>query len=156
MVRAQHGLALVALVLGIAAPVQAQAATVSFSGAVVNTCVINISTPGVLALASTGTMLSSEETGGANAVVAVIATGTAPALLFGAPALTGPAASTAGAVTTLGYTSPGGASQALTSGTSTYTMTRLLDTLSVKAHANNTNGFVSGTYGISSTVTCQQ
>ena len=140
----------------IAYPAVADAGTVNFSGTVVNTCVINISTPGALGVATSGTTLSSEETGGVNSLVAVVATGTAPTIQFGAPVLTGPSGSIAGATKFLGYTSAGGATQALTASTSTYTMNRLLDTLTVKAQAINPNGFATGSYAISSTMTCQQ
>lgn len=132
------------------------AATITFTGAVANTCVINISTPGVLAMAAAGTTLSSEEALGTNAILAVIATGTAPQLQFTLPVLGGPAASIAAASTQMAYTSPGGAAQAYTPSASNYTMNRLLDTITVKAKATNSDGFASGTYTISSTVTCQQ
>lgn len=139
-----------------AAVSSAQTATVTFSGSVVNTCVINISTPGTLGLATSGTTLSSEEVGGVNSLLAVIATGSTPQISFTAPALTGPAASITTATKMISYSSPGGAAQAYTASNSTYTMNRLLDTLTVKATATNTDGFASGNYAISSTVTCQQ
>ena len=129
---------------------------VTFTGLVVNTCVINITTPGVLGLATSGTTLSSEEIGGANALLAIIATGSAPQLQFSQPQLTGPAASLSGATQMMAYTSPGGAAQPYTSSASTYTMTRLIDAFTVKAKASNVSGFASGTYSVSSTVTCQQ
>jgi hypothetical protein len=129
---------------------------VTFTGLVVNTCVINITTPGVLGLATSGTTLSSEEIGGANALLAVVATGSAPQLQFSQPQLTGPAASLSGATQMMAYTSPGGAAQIYTSSASTYTMTRLIDAFTVKAKAANVSGFASGTYSVSSTVTCQQ
>jgi hypothetical protein len=135
---------------------QASAATVTFTGAVVNTCVINISTPGTLGLAASGTTLSSEETGGLNSVMAIIATGSAPQIQFAAPQLTGPAGSIAAATHQIAYTSPGGAAQTYTASSSVYTMSRLLDTLTVKAKATNVDGFASGTYTITSVVTCQQ
>ncbi len=137
-------------------PAVADAGTVNFAGTVVNTCVINLTTPGALGMATSGTQLSSANTGGLAASLSVVSTGTAPTLLFGAPQLSGPAASISGATKMMGYTSAGGANQALTSGTSTYVMTRLIDTLTVSAQADNANGFASGVYGIASTVTCQQ
>ncbi|NIJ07279.1 hypothetical protein FHS31_000875 [Sphingomonas vulcanisoli] len=148
------GLLLPALILS--CPASADAGTVNFAGTVVNTCVINLTTPGALGMATTGTQLSSDNTGGLAASVTVVATGTAPTLQFGAPQLTGPAGSIAGATKMIGYTSNGGANQPLTSGTSIYAMTRLLDTLTVKAEADNSSGFATGVYGIAATVTCQQ
>ena len=134
----------------------AQAATVTFTGAVVNTCIINISTPGTLGLAASGTTLSSEELGGVNSLLAVIATGSAPEIQFTAPQLGGPAGSIATATKMIAYSSLGGAAQAYTASSSSYTMNRLLDTVTIKGKATNTDGFASGTYTITSTVTCQQ
>lgn len=134
----------------------AQADTINFTGTVVNLCVLNVTTPGVLGLANSGTTLSSDGTGGVAATLTVTATGSNPTLTFGAPSLTGPGASTTGATKQIAYTSPGGANQAFTSGTSAYAMSRLLDTLTIKGQATNANGFVSGSYGIAATVTCQQ
>lgn len=134
----------------------AAAATVSFSGSVINLCVLTISTPGLLGLAASGTTLSSEETGGVNSVLVVAATGSNPSINFTAPALTGPAGSMAGASHEIAYTSIGGAGQAWTSAASNYTVNRLIDTVTIKARSVNTSGFVAGTYGIAATATCQQ
>lgn len=132
----------------------ADAASVTFTGSVTNTCVINLTLPGTLGLASSGTTLSSEEAGGSNAIMAVIATGSAPVLQFSAPALAGP--TTSGTTKMISYTSLSGTTQAYTADASSITLSRLLDTVTVKARATNADGFASGTYTISSTVTCQQ
>lgn len=140
----------------VAVPAAAAGQTVTFAGVVVNQCVLTLTTPGVLGLSSTGTSLSSDETGGAVASLTVVATGTNPTLSFGSPTLTGPTASIAGATKEIGYSSPGGASQAYTTSASNYVMNRLLDVIAIKGRATNSNGFVSGTYSLGSTVTCQQ
>lgn len=134
----------------------ASAETISFTGAVVNLCVLAVSTPGVLGLVSGGTTLSSEGTGGLPATLTVSATGSNPTLAFGAPSMTGPSASTTNAVKQIAYSSPGGANQAYTSTTSSYAMTKLIDTIAIKGKATNSDGWVSGSYGIAATVTCQQ
>ena len=141
---------------GAIVPASADATTVSFAGAVANLCVVTVTTPGVLAASSTGTTLSSEETGGINASLAVVATGTQPTITFSAPDLTGPTASTAGASKQIAFTSLGGANQGFVSSLTSYTLGRLIDTFTVKGKVSNTSGFVTGSYVLSSTVTCQQ
>jgi hypothetical protein len=135
---------------------EAQASTVSFSGSVANLCVLSVTTPGTLGISATGTSLSSEETGGLSATMTVAATGTNPTVSFGAPSLTGPSGSIGNAVKQISYSSPGGANQAYTPSASNYVMNRLLDTITIKGKATNSDGFVSGNYGLQSTVTCQQ
>lgn len=142
----------------LAAALPARAANVTFTGTVANLCVLTLSTPGTLGMSAGGTTLSSDDlgAGGINAVLAVSATGTNPTIEFGAPTLTGPAASTGNAAKQISYVSASGTTQPYTSGSSTLTMTRLLDTVTVKGRATNPDGFVSGVYNIASTVTCQQ
>lgn len=139
-----------------ALPGVAGAATVGFTGVVANLCVLTVTTPGVLATASNGLALGSDEAGGVNAAVSVVATGTQPTLSFSAPDLSGPAASTAGASKQMSFTSVGGANQGLFSTATNYVLSRLTDTLTVKGRVANPEGFVTGTYLLSSTVTCQQ
>ncbi|MFS0737099.1 hypothetical protein ABC347_08615 [Sphingomonas sp. 1P06PA] len=134
----------------------APATTVSFSGVVANLCVLTLTTPGLMGVSNDGTLLSSRESGGLKAVLAVVATGTNPQLSFSAPQLTGPSASTSSATTLLGYTSLGGGNRALSGGASSFTANRLLDTVTIDGAALNSTGFVTGTYTLSSTVTCQQ
>ena len=132
------------------------AANVSLTGAVANVCLLTVATPGTLGMGPNGTTLSSEETGGLNATVTVTATGSNPTISFSAPTLAGPSASTGSATKQIGYNSPAGANQGYTDGASTYTMNRLLDSVTVRGRATNLDGFVTGTYTIASTVTCQQ
>jgi hypothetical protein len=134
----------------------AQSANVTFSATVANLCVLTLTSAGTLAPSANGTILSSEESGGVNATLGVVATGTNPTLNFTAPALTGPSGSTAGATKEIGYTAAGGGTQGYTTGATTLTVSRLLDVLTVKGRVTNSNGFVAGSYGLSSTVTCQQ
>jgi hypothetical protein len=79
-----------------------------------------------------------------------------PTISVTAPALSGPSASTSGAVTQIAYTSGGGASQVYTSGIYNYVMNRLLDTMTIDAKATNAVGFTTGSYTISTTATCSQ
>lgn len=140
----------------VAAAVPAAAANVSFTGAVANLCVLTITTPGTLGMAASGTGMSSEDTGGLPALLAVAATGSSPSISFSAPDLNGPSGSTANATKEISYSSPGGANQGYTSQASSYSMNRLIDTVTIKARATNMSGFGTGTYGITSTATCQQ
>lgn len=93
----------------LALPAAAGAAPVTLGATIVNSCILTLSTPGVLALSTDGTELSSSDAGGVKAVLAVVSTGSAPTISFTAPTLTGPSASTSGASKTLAYSSPGGA-----------------------------------------------
>jgi hypothetical protein len=132
------------------------AAPITFTGIVSNNCILNVSTPGGLAAAASGTTLSSEELGGINALLVVIATGASPTLQFETPQLTGPNGAIPSATTSIGLTSLSGTSQPFVSSGFNFTASRLLDTLTVRAKATNADGFPSGTYTITTNVTCQQ
>lgn len=132
----------------------AQAQNISLAGTVVNLCVVTISTPGVLAVTSNGLDMTTAQTGGAPATLAVVATGTNPTITFTSPTLTGP--SSGGATTQMSYTSSGGANHAFDSNSYVYVMNRLLDTITINGKASNAAGFKSGVYTINSTATCSQ
>ena len=61
-----------------------------------------------------------------------------------------------GATKEMAFTSLGGAAQTWTAGASSYSANRLLDTVTIKARVANTAGFVTGSYTVTSTATCQQ
>lgn len=138
---------------GIGSP-SAQAQTISFSGTVVNLCVLTISTPGLLSVESSGMELATAHTGGVAASLSIVATGTNPTITFSTPTLTGPSSS--GATTQLSYASPGGASRGYDGSGYVYAMNRLLDTVTINGRASNPSGFRSGVYSITSTATCSQ
>ncbi|MBA3525938.1 MAG: hypothetical protein M3438_07020 [Pseudomonadota bacterium] len=60
---------------------------VAFDGAVVQSCVLSITTPGVLGGNTNGTEIGSEQTGGTAAVLAITATAGAPTIAFAAPTM---------------------------------------------------------------------
>jgi hypothetical protein len=134
----------------------AQAAEVRLTGIVVNTCVLTLSTPGTLAASSDGVTLGSQELTGLPAVLAVISTGTRPTLNFTAPAITGPSGWTGTPTVSMAYTSLSGLNQAYTTSATQAQPAALLDTLTINAKSVNSTGYISGTYTIASTVTCQQ
>lgn len=134
----------------------ADSANISLAGAVANVCLLTVTTPGIITVSSSGTALSSDNSGGLPATMTVAATGTSPTITLTAPQLNGPSASTGGATTTMAITSPGGANQSYTGGAWNYAMTRLNDTLTIRGQANNPAGFVTGSYSITSVATCQQ
>lgn len=134
----------------------AKAAVVTFTGTVLNSCVLSVTTPGLLTTSNAGTTLGSEEAGGVNAIMSVIATGSTPTITFAAPTLTGPSASTADATKEVGFNAQSGTSQGYAPSPLSYPLSRLTDTVTVKGRVTNPNGFVSGTYGLSMVVTCQQ
>lgn len=157
----RSALAVTASALAIALPVaSAQAQTVvQFDGVVVASCVMTVSTPGVLGVsASSGTEIGSEQAGGVAAVMSVVATAGAPTISFSAPTLALAPGDYSGSPTvSLKYSSPGGANQAYTSAASQYTSTNALaDTVTLNAKATDSAGFAAGNYRIQTTATCQQ
>jgi len=147
-------------VTAILCPAQgAQAQTVvAFDGTIASTCILAISTPGALAMSTTGTEIGSEQATGVAAVLSVTATAGAPTLSFTAPSMSLKPSGYSGTPTvSLAYTSPGGASQAYTNSSSNYTSTNPLgDTVTLNAKAVDSNGFIAGAYRIQTTVTCSQ
>lgn len=134
----------------------AQAGDVTFTGVIANSCVLNLSTPGVVAPSTDGTVLASDVGGGVAATLSVVAVGTAPTLAFGAPALTTPTGYSGNATAAIRYTSAGGANQAYTSTASTARSGTLLDTFTINSRVTGAGGFASGTYNVRTVVTCQQ
>lgn len=134
----------------------ANASDVVFTGTLVNSCVLNVATPGLLAATTDGTTLSSENSGGVAAVLAVVAVGTAPTLSFTAPTLTTPTGFSGTPTTAIRYQAASGGSRAYTSSASSITAGALLDTLTINSRVQNAGGFISGTYTVRTTVTCQQ
>jgi hypothetical protein len=140
-------------------PIAAQAQTVvPFNGTIVASCILTVSTSGVLAMSTTGTEIGSEQIGGIAAVLGIVATGGAPTILFTAPSMSiRPAAYVGTPTVSLKYVSAGGANQAYTTAASQYTSTNPLgDTVTLNAKAVDSTGFRAGSYRLETTATCQQ
>ena len=90
-------------------------------------------------------------TGAAPATLSVVATGAAPTLTFTAPVLSGPAS---GATTEIRYTGSS-ANQGYTSAGSSAS-TSLIDLVTIHARVQSSTGFPSGSYAVTTTVTCGQ
>lgn len=154
------GAAAAALVAISAQSGSAQAQTaVQFEGAVVASCVLSVSTPGILGVSTTsGTEVGTEQPGGVSAILSVTATAGAPTISFTAPAMTAkPAEYTGSPTVAMKYTSLGGANQGYTSSSSQYTSSNALgDTVTIDAKATDSQGFPAGTYTLQTTATCQQ
>ena len=69
------------------APDPAEAATVEWTGVVANTCVVTLNSNGLLGVSISGQAMSSEQTTGQPASVAVMSTGS-NVVTFGSPAMT--------------------------------------------------------------------
>lgn len=145
-----------ASLIGATLATPASAADVVFTGNLVNSCILNVSTPGILGVGSDGNTLSSETGTGVAAILGVTAVGTIPALSFTAPTLVTPAGFNGTATTAIRYQALSGRTQAYTSGASTMTGGTLLDTVTINSRVQTTGGFASGTYTVRTTVTCQQ
>lgn len=145
-----------ALALAAAPVAPASATNVTFTGLVVNACVLTLSTPGLLGTSADGTQLSSEESGGTAAILAVVSTGSTPSLSFSAPTLSGPPGWTGSPIVSVKMSALSGATQAWTASSFTTRLSQLLDTLTINGRAVNSGGFASGSYTLATTVTCQQ
>lgn len=152
-------LTMAAMAAGLALPVAAQAQTVvPFNGTIVPSCILTVSTSGLLAMSTTGTEIGSEQIGGGAAVLGIVATGGTPTVLFTAPIMSIKPTTYVGTPTvSLKYTSTGGANQAHTTAASQYTSTNPLgDTVTLNAKAVDATGFTAGSYRLQTTATCQQ
>ena len=137
----------------------AAAVPVTMTGIVLPSCILTVSTGGTLGVsADSGRQIGSEEIGGIPATLAIVATGGTPTLTVSAPTMSQRPAGYAGSPTvSVRYTSTGGANQAYTSGSSTYTSASALgDTMTINMRAQDNNGFAAGTYQLTTNVTCQQ
>lgn len=142
------------LTLLIAAP--AQATDVRLRGTLIGSCVLTLSTEGRLAISGDTTVFGSEEATGLPATMTVVAIGGTPTVSFTAPTVDAPAGAPSGASVAIRYTSLGGTNQAYTSGASSSSAVRLLDTFTVNGRVTSPNGFQSGTYTVTTVATCQQ
>jgi len=128
--------------------------TITLGGTVINVCVLTLSTPGVVTVSPSGTELSTSETGGTPATLTVVATGTNPTITFSSVGMTGPSAG--GSTAELAYSSVGGASSGYSSSGYVYSVSQLIDTVTINGRATNASGFLSGVYSLTSTATCSQ
>ena len=134
----------------------AKAQNVNFTSSILDSCTLSLSIAGQMNPGAEGTSISSENAGRA-AVMAVVAIGTKPTVEFGAPTLTQAPEDYSGTpLAEISYSSLGGADQEMTSSTSSYTSTLLLDTITLNAQVSDSNGFVGGEYTLTSVATCSQ
>lgn len=141
-------------VLFLAAP--AQATEVRLRGNLIGSCVLTLSTEGRLSISGDATVFGSEETTGLPAIMTVVAIGGAPTVNFTAPTVDTPMGMPAGAQVAIRYSSLGGTNQPYTSGASSSSAVRLLDTFTVHGRVTSPSGFEAGTYVVRSVATCQQ
>jgi len=143
------------IVLSMPNAANAQATVTLTSGPLIDVCILEATSGGVLTRNGEGTLLGSEESGGSPGTLTVVALGTSPTLTFQAPSISTPG----GDSTTTGeiaYSSIGGADQDYTDALSTASAGALLDTFTVHGRLLNDDGFLAGTYQISTVVTCSQ
>lgn len=135
-------------------PVAAQ--PINIGGIVTNSCVLGITSGGVLAPSSDGRSMSSAQAGGLAGSFTLVAVGATPRVKFTAPTAETPAGFNGGAVASVRYTSLRGAQQDWTSAASTATAGALLDTFTVHGKIESDSGFASGRYNVQTVVTCEQ
>jgi hypothetical protein len=135
----------------------AEAADVTLSASLVNSCVLSLTSQGTLTPSSSGTTIGSEEPGGSAASVSMTAIGLLPTISFGAPGLTSsPPGWSASPTVQIRYTSSGGANQGYTSSATTHSPTGLLESYTVHGRVQSATGFAAGSYTLRTVVTCQQ
>ena len=135
----------------------AAAVDVTLNATLVNSCALTLATAGTMTPSATGTLISSEQSGGSAATMTVIALGVLPSINFAAPSLTAsPGGWTASHTDEIKYTSTRGANQSYTSGSSSFTETGLTDTFTVHGRVTSTEGFAAGNYTLKTVVTCSQ
>jgi hypothetical protein len=151
--------AFVVLLLSIPLAAPARALDVTFSGTVANTCILSLSTPGLMALSLDGLTLGSDQVGGVPATVSIVSVGT-NTITVDPPARTAAPAgySASGESVEVSYSGVGGLSvvnQAYTSATSSFDVGLLAATeLLVNNRIINPAGFAQGNYTTRTVVTC--
>lgn len=150
--------ALLRAVIGCLALVPAppvNAADVTLTGTVLDSCTLNLSSAGLLVLSPDYTQLSSEAVGGAPATLTVASTGAFPTLTFGAPTLSSfPAGWTDTSTKEIRYTALVAPALAYTSNQTSRTLTTNADTFTLHGRVTNSGGFATGTYILRTVVTC--
>jgi hypothetical protein len=145
----------VVVLSGLLLPGTAQAVDVTFTGLVVDTCTIALTTPGIMLLSNDGTILGSDQGLGVPATVTVVSIGTNTISLAEPTLLTYPAGYTPGGETLeIAYT--GLASHPLFSemGLSFNVGLLSLSELFVDLKMTNPDGFVQGAYTAKTVLTC--
>lgn len=134
----------------------AQATTVSLAGAVANSCVLAVPTPGLLVPDNAGTALRSDSGIGARAAtLTVVAVGASPTLTFAAPQYSGPSGISVDSVQ-YSYSAAGSGASRGFAATSATAASNLIDVFTINGKIARAGGFATGTYGMSVDVTCGQ
>src|SRR5262249_38850959 len=124
----------------LAAP--ANAANVNLTANLVNSCILTLGTTGIMTPNSSGTQISSEESGGTAATLTLVAIGSVPTLSFSAPSLTtSPAGWGASPTVEVKYSSLGGANQGYTSNASSASLAALTDSFTINGRVSSSTGF---------------
>lgn len=148
-----HLILAAALLAGVAVP--AHAADVTLSATLTSSCTLTLNNSGAMTASSSGTVLSSENSGGTAASLGVVAIGTLPSVHFAAPSLTAsPSGWTGSPTVEIKYSSNNGASAAYTASSSSVSETSLLDGFTINGRVTNATGFTAGTYTVTTVVTC--
>ena len=144
---------LTAVVIGLFAT-NANAVPVTLSGTIANSCVLTLSSSGVLVADAAGTTLRSDAGVGARgATMTVVALGAAPTLTFSAPTASGPSGFMADAIQFSYSIAGSGASRGFAASGATAS-SNLIDTVTVHGQVQSAAGFPAGTYSETVNVTC--
>jgi hypothetical protein len=150
---------LLGVLLGLACVSPAAADNINFSGSVLDSCTLQLSTAGTLAMSQDGTTMGSEEGSGQPAHLTILSTGS-HTISVGAPNLvTSPSGydptSQRLEVAYQGLTLLSGVSQAYTTSPTSFSVAALaLSTLALNNRIVNPKGFAAGSYATQTVVTC--
>lgn len=145
------------VLLPLCAASTAHAADVNLGANLISSCVLSLGTSGTMTASATGTLLSSENSGGGAATLSVVAIGAQPTISFAAPSLTtSPSGWTESHTDEIKYTSTGGANQAYTSSSSSAAMSGLTTIFTIHGKVTSAGGFAAGAYNLRTVATCSQ
>lgn len=121
----------------------------------IGSCTLTLTTSGKLTLAGDGMTMSSQNTGGLSAIMAVVSLNLTPQLIFSPLTIMGPTGWAGSPVTYQSLKTLSGTTIPFTSSGFTVNVAPVADTLTIDARVVNTSGFKAGSYNASSTITCQ-
>lgn len=132
-------------------------APVVFTGLILETCVVNVSTPGLLAVSSDATTLSSSEAGGISAIASVVTNSANSTIEVIEPSAFTLAPNGADDNTTFStsYQLTGATSTAILNGTASTPLDTGATTMTIDAAATKSTGtYGAGSYTLTATVRC--
>ncbi|QJU58526.1 hypothetical protein HL653_12805 [Sphingomonas sp. AP4-R1] len=121
----------------------------------VGSCTLTLTTSGKLTMSGDGMSISSLNTGGLSAVMAVVSLNLTPQLIFSPLSIVGPTGWAGSPITYQSLKTLSGTNIPFTNTGFSVNVSPVADTLTIDARVVNTSGFKAGSYNASTTITCQ-